>query len=347
MNKIGLHIRGSAWSEKDLGRPRIVKVVDVAPEYVKRVREAVGPGCLIVVRWYEDGLYDWGNPVVAARDWYERHYPAMREMADSQTVFEGANEIGDSVAVALCAFELERLERMHAVGLRCAVGSWSVGRPDLPTWAIYQPALDAMRLGDVVALHEYWADRADIANRWFCGRWTKVPQLTGRPIIITECGRDFVDGRGAAGWQRTCDAETFLEDLRQYNALLEQYPNVLGATVFTGGVVGGWEAFSVNGIWARVVAEYSQPKDPMQPPTVPLPSEPAREIRNAAWGALGVPLNPDAAFYRYAQANGLGKPETPEIDVEAGGVTYRLQGFAGGVVYCALGDWSNIKEVPW
>lgn len=347
MKKLGLHIIGSQWDPNALGRPPIVKVVNVDPEYVQRVRAAVGPNCLIVVRWAEDGQYDWSNPAVAARDWYERHYPAMCEMADSQVVFEGANEIADSNAPALRDFELERLERLHAMGWRCAVGSWSVGCPALETWPIYQPVLDAIRPSDVVALHEYWPDTAGIDNRYFCARWSLVPALFGRPLIVTECGRDVVEGKGAPGWQRTCDADTFVKDLLHYDALLCQWPNVLGATVFTAGLVTGWEAFSVNGIWARVIAEQEEPKDPFEPPTMPLPSEPVQDIRNAAWNALGVPLNPDAAFYRYAQTRGLGKPETPELDVSSNGRTYRYQGFAGGIVYCVVGDWGNLCEVSW
>lgn len=262
MDKLGLHIRGSAFDPARLGRPRIVKVVDVAPEYVRRVRAAVGPDCLIVVRWYEDGLYNWSNPTVAGREWYERHYPAMREMADPQVIFEGANEIADSAAPAFALFELERLERLHSMGWRCAVGSWSVGCPDLPVWATYQPVLDAMRHGDAVAFHEYWSDTQDISNLWHCARWSLVPALYDRPIIVTECGRDVVENKGAPGWQRTCDAETFLGDLRRYDALLCDWPNVLGATVFTGGGTAGWEAFGVNEIWSRVVAEYAKPTPP-------------------------------------------------------------------------------------
>jgi murein DD-endopeptidase MepM/ murein hydrolase activator NlpD len=75
-----------------------------------------------------------------------------------------------------------------------------------------------------------------------------------------------VEGRGAAGWQHTCNAETFLADLRAYDALLCQYPNVLGATVFTmGQYASQWQPFDVGPIWPAVVAEQEVCVQDVQP----------------------------------------------------------------------------------
>ena len=51
MNKLGLHILGG--TSVGLGRPRLVKLVDVSVAYVAQVRAAVGPDCLIIVRWVQ------------------------------------------------------------------------------------------------------------------------------------------------------------------------------------------------------------------------------------------------------------------------------------------------------
>jgi hypothetical protein len=189
---------------------------------------------------------------------------------DQKILFEGKNEVSDAMAPAFVRFELRRLALLHGAGLRAGVGSWSVGVPDLTTWQLYRPVLAAMASGDVVCLHEYWADGADIGNHWLTARFAHpsvTPYLAGKQIAITECGRDHVDGRGAAGWQRTCDAATFYDELRAYDALLAQYPAVIGATVFTVGG-SGWEAFDAAPVWPRVVSQYA-----VAPPTVPAPVE--------------------------------------------------------------------------
>lgn len=67
------------------------------------------------------------------------------------------------------------------------------------------------------------------------------------------------------------------------------------------------------------------------------------EIRNAAWNALGIAYNPDAAFPRYAREKGLGNPVTGEVDVGE----YRLQGFAGGIVYAPIGRWDECQHMSW
>ena len=193
MKKICPHIeRGWAGS---IGKPPVVKLVNVSVEYVREVRGLVGPDTMIVVRWVESEQ-PLDNPQVRAGQWMARHTNAMMAMTDygrdRQIAFEGLNEIGDSEAAAYAAFERERLVSMHVLGLRSVVGNWSVGVPDLPTWASYRGVLDVMQPQDLVGLHEYWADEADLLDpgHWHVGRFTLVPELAGKQIIITEAGRD-------------------------------------------------------------------------------------------------------------------------------------------------------------
>ncbi len=71
------------------------------------------------------------------------------------------------------------------------------------------------------------------------------------------------------------------------------------------------------------------------------------DIRNAAWNRIypsgGIAYNPDAAFPKFARKQCLGCPTTTEFDIGQ----YRIQGYAGGIVYCVVGDWTNIKTLNW
>jgi len=80
-------------------------------------------------------------------------------------------------------------------------------------------------------------------------------------------------------------------------------------------------------------------------PTPPLPLD--ETLRNAAWNRRGIAYNPDAAFPRYARLRNLGSPLTQEFDVVWTGKTYRVQGFTGAILYCEVGDWSNVKSMSW
>ena len=61
-------------------------------------------------------------------------------------------------------------------------------------------------------------------------------------------------------------------------------------------------------------------------PALPRPGESLDDyVRRRSWDKIGVDYNADAAFFRYAQEHGLGKPETQEVDLTFDGVTYRVQ----------------------
>jgi hypothetical protein len=258
VNNIGLHIIGDAFEPRRLlgpngEKPRVVKLVDPSLAFKRAVRDAVGADCLIIIRFYErEQPLD--APRAKAMLWYQRHVAQMLAMCDPNVAFESYNEIPDSQATEYCEFECARLEIMHRAGFRSIVGNFSVGTPDLPTWNVYQPMLDALGPGDYVGLHEYWGSGADILNPWFCGRWTLVPQLRGKKIVVTECGRDAVNG-GPGGWKRGVDDSTYISEIARYAQVLDGRL----ACVFTGGDARhGWGAFDVNDIWERVTKMYTQ-----------------------------------------------------------------------------------------
>ena len=74
---------------------------------------------------------------------------------------------------------------------------------------------------------------------------------------------------------------------------------------------------------------------------------PENTVREEAWNAGGIPYNAAAAFPKYAREHNLGNPETKEFDFEYRGVNYRGQGFSQAIVYCKVGDWTNIQELAW
>jgi hypothetical protein len=70
---------------------------------------------------------------------------------------------------------------------------------------------------------------------------------------------------------------------------------------------------------------------------------PVEAIIEAAWNALGIPYNPEAAIAQYARERDMGNPVTGEFDVDG----YRAQGFGGGIVYCRIGQWGECQMVEW
>jgi hypothetical protein len=262
MNNPGAHIVGDSFDPARLigpygATPRVVKLLDPSYDFKARVRAVVGPDCLIVIRFYEADQA-LGAPDTDARWWYSKHVSQMLTLADPNVAFESYNEIVDGQARAYAQFEAVRLGLMHAAGFRAVVLNASMGTPDLPTWTYYQPMLDAMLPSDYVGLHEYWTRPEDIDNRWLCGRWTMVPQLAGKAIVITECGRE------PGGW-KTAGIST-----EQYISEIERYAQVCGdipATVYTGGALTAqWEPYSVNDIWPMVTAGYTATQPAPQPP---------------------------------------------------------------------------------
>lgn len=275
MNKIGLHII-DGWKGA-VGHPWIVKMVNVSAQYVYQMRQQVG-GALIIVRWTQTAQ-PLDDPIQRARqfvEWHKAEMLEMRRVAGERIAFEGFNEISGSHNAAYCAFECERLRLMHGLGLNSVVGNFSVGTPALSAWQVYRPMLQEMREGDLLGLHEYWVDHEDIDNRWHCGRWTLSSELEGVPIVVTECGRDRVEDKGAAGWKHTCGPDQFFADIQKYHDLLVRFSNVYGATIFTVGGSEQWRPFDASPVWPNVVGAYHElpaPPIPKPPSPRPLPSD--------------------------------------------------------------------------
>lgn len=261
--KVGPHIIGG--TNVPIGRPTFVKLVDVSVDYYREIRAIVGPDVLIEVRWAEPNDYQpLDDPKRRAQEWWNKRKGWILAVpASENVVYAGYNEIGDDKAEAFCLFELERMRCLHEWDRSAAVLSMGVGCPgDIGLWGVYDPVLKAMGPRDVVDLHEYWVDYADIDNVWHVCRFT-IPEiaahLVGKRIVVSEIGRDLVEGKGQPGWQHTPGAEGFLADLEKAGCKYHAQPNVVGCAVFQlGSTDPRWRPFNCYGIWPTVVYEYGE-----------------------------------------------------------------------------------------
>jgi N-acetyl-anhydromuramyl-L-alanine amidase AmpD len=89
--------------------------------------------------------------------------------------------------------------------------------------------------------------------------------------------------------------------------------------------------------------------DPVDKPNCPGPNVEYERIAADASAIIAakkltwMPINEQAALYRFAQANKLGYPQTDEFETQVTGVAYLAQVFNLGIVYAKKGDWANIK----
>lgn len=82
-----------------------------------------------------------------------------------------------------------------------------------------------------------------------------------------------------------------------------------------------------------------------QPPPPPPPQTVEKAIQSAAVKLVWLPINSDAALYKFAQTKNLGFPQTDEFQVTFANDTYICQVFNLGIVYVKVGDWANVKWV--
>lgn len=266
IRKVGPEI--SRGTRAPLGSPPVVKLRNVSWEYVGEVRQETGPDTLIVIRFEFDEPSTSGDPRQAAREWHARRREDMLSMKAAgapNIAFETAvNECPGEILDWYVPFSLELIQLMHADGIRCVAGNPAVGQWSVEEWPKFKPVLDVLNPDDFLGVHEYWVDLPDIWNPWHAGRW-RIPEIAAVlgdvRIVVTECGRDQVEGRGRPGWRNTCNAEDYVWDLEEYDILLRESPNVVGATVFT--MDPNWSDFDVFDIWSRVVFRYSLTPTPV------------------------------------------------------------------------------------
>lgn len=237
-SKLGLH----ALSR---GEPRLMELVRrVKPRVVKAVGDygwlaevkAVSPEIVTIGRIAQEQP-EWINtvdPVVAGQAYVELNLEQYRANPFVD-YWEGWNEFVPVDAARMrwfAQFEAVRACRMQELGLRAAVGGFSVGVPEYALMGDFLPALEAARrCGGIFHLHEYNAPTFEclvatgvpdiipgapalnvpagpfsLRYRFWYEGWLKPRGLGDLPLVISELGIDGVS-RGACngpvevGWK--------------------------------------------------------------------------------------------------------------------------------------------------
>jgi len=201
-------------------------------------------------------------------------------------------------------FEVERMQLMANLGLKCVLGNFATGTPDLALWPAFLPALQVARQYQaLLGLHEYswpwmwWMtgnhqldpnnDEGD--EGWTTLRYRKIyrqhliPNGLGNvPLMITECGIDPAvnpkpQGLDGGAWRLLGDlwiqqnnepdkADYYFRQLVWYDEELQKDDYVVGATIFTWGSFGPpWLYFDVAGTEvAAKLISYTQ-SNPAEP----------------------------------------------------------------------------------
>jgi len=308
MSKLSLHI--SDWLNPELTyefiertRPPIVKVFGDAGLDDAKVREAKGrsPATLFVGRMYfpaqgierdervpVDTVLNY-DPIADARGAFDQMRGIMEKMRGLVTVWEGYNEIPIDTAQPLTererlkaqnynAFTVEMARLMHDAGMQYAAYSFSTGNPvHLELWDLL---LDGLRASDYLALHEYiapnepWTD----FNFGMCNRYREVyarlPADARKPILITECGADYL---GEQGFKGKIGVPQYLSMMKRYDEGLMQDPYVVGATIYCYGInAPQWKTYDIGGDFAKTLREYVRetPTPPLENPIVIKPELP-------------------------------------------------------------------------
>lgn len=229
----------------------------------------------------------------------------------------------------------EFAETCHAAGVKVALGSFSTGTPQggfVPGYGGFDYWLYWAEHGfsgaDAIAVHEYWgwegftiwnALRDRLVHEWLNSHGFSHP-----PFLITECGRDAVEG-GSAGWKISgISAVDYVAELLDYDVRISQDGYVLGATPFTGGPTPDWVNFDTDELTAMILG-------------VPLPLLIGLSVDR---GVVGIGDNVTAA----ASANGGSPPYSYRFDFGDGTVIDTGSGQQGHA-YGALGNYTVTATV--
>ncbi len=209
-------------------RPRVIKAVDDLG-WLADVK-AVSPNTITIGRINgqdESGVLT-VDPAAAADAYIAAHLAAYRGNTGVD-FWEGWNEFVPQTAERMrwyAAFEARRVCAMQGLGLRAAVGGFSVGTPEWDQMAMFLPALQAAyRCGGIFTLHEYNSPTLDcgiatsyagaipgapdlgdmlvgaysLRYRFWYDGYLKPRGMGNLPLVISELG---VESRPAA--QRAC-----------------------------------------------------------------------------------------------------------------------------------------------
>lgn len=274
---IGPHILGGVHQHLPAlsqWQPRLITVVDPNPDEMKLLREAC-PHSTIVARIFapdnEVSERIKANPEAAAA-W--AHDLVQARKSPVVDYWQVANEVlsGRDELPLLARFELARMALAEPAGYRCALFAFSVGNPDLPeaarmdVWRLLYPALERAEAGGhIVAVHQYGApDLTQPTIDWHIHRLEhqvlrRLP-FKRLQFAVTEFGIDgLLLGGTPRGWSEFGSAQSYVQQLLRAGRHLERWSGrVLGYSVFSLGVTGGWGSYDIRGEVTTMLAEQSE-----------------------------------------------------------------------------------------
>jgi N-acetyl-anhydromuramyl-L-alanine amidase AmpD len=196
----------------------------------------------------------------------------------------------------------------YAVGLRHKNGQWYNSRGIMckPSWQDLEPP-DNPNLYTISVEHEGQPE----------DQWTKEMVAANTRLlrwIARQCGLNYVPRRTLIGHFEIDPVDR---------------PNCPGPNVE----------------WEQIAAD-ANATIPGLPGTRPTPGEIMNAMQAAASETLLLPINTEAAIYRYAQDHDLGCPLSGEIPFVIGADGFLVQVFLSGVAYAKQGDWDNVHSMP-
>jgi hypothetical protein len=228
--------------------------------FLLEVRQA-SPRTIIVGRVNDDFRQNYvGTPEEAAQEYVARHLEVYLSNP-AVDYWEGWNEPDPGLERMewYSRMEQERVRLMAGYGLKCAIGGFSPGTPELEEFALFVPAVAvALEHGGILTLHEgevgsgnlrdmygsafpgfpLYADRGMLTfrYRWFY-RELLEPAGLAIPLVISEL--QF------SGWNNV-PLEEYIPQLAWYDAEVRQDGYVIGFNVFTAGGIGQWAEYNMN-----------------------------------------------------------------------------------------------------
>ena len=163
------------------------------------------------------------------------------------------------------------------------------------------------------------------------------------PVLITETQAQFWDNRNVS-W-----IQTAFKEINDWNSVQANQP-IQALALFRWqdlpGDPDGWSISNrgalVNDFRAALQNDYRVrlPAQP-PPPADPVATAAIAKAKTLTW----MPINDQAALYKFAQDNDLGYPQTDEFEFTFNTAGYVAQVFNLGIVYVKKSDWGNVKWV--
>ena len=141
----------------------------------------------------------------------------------------------------------------------------------------------------------------------------------------------------------------------KYNPDKQEGPYKVYVHGFQSDVVHGLGAVDNTnaGVLIEFSLKYIEKEDHEKPigPPVEEPINLEEEIREIAWGKLGIQYNKNAYLYKYALSYELGAPLSNEFDVSIADKTFRVQLFSNGIVFAPVVNGivsiQNTNHIDW